>query len=445
MLRIVADTKEVVPEFLQRRPLEEQAVPESVKDRIRTLFHEDLSPQQVVERILREVRQRGDAAVMEYARLLDGVTLPNLEIPQAELLDAYSRVDAGLVDALKLAAERITAFHAADMRQSWMDFSEGALGQRVAPLSRVGAYVPGGMAAYPSTVLMTAIPARVAGVKEIVVTVPARNFADSSGVSPATLVAAHIAGVDRLFCVGGAQAVAAMAYGTEAIPRVDLICGPGNIFVQLAKKMVYGLVDIDGLYGPTELVVVADDAADPAIIAADLLAQAEHDPLAAPVLICTSADLAHRVDAEIESFLPSLQRQEIILASLLNGGVLLVEDMQRAVQLVNEYAPEHLSLMTEDAWQMSESISNAGAIFIGRDSAEAMGDYIAGPSHTLPTGGTARFASPLNTHDFLKVTSVISLDREALKRLGPAAIDIARAEGLSNHARSIELRLESGE
>ncbi|MCX6000769.1 MAG: histidinol dehydrogenase [Chloroflexi bacterium] len=438
MLRIVSDLQEARRGLLRRVPLELQEIPPALKQRIRESFGEELTPWEVVERIVSGVRHRGDAALLEYSRLLDGVELTSLEVGKEEIARSYDDVSSELVSALELAAERIRAFHQRQRRESWIRLGEGGLGQRVQPLNRVGIYVPGGTASYPSTVLMAAIPARVAGVREIVVTTPSPR----GGTSAATLVAAHIAKVDRVFRIGGAQAIAALGLGTQSVPQVDKICGPGNIFVQLAKKMVYGTVDIDGLYGPTELMIVADDTADPALCAADLLAQAEHDSLASPILITDSTELAIRVQQEVDGQLVKLQRREIAAASLkAMGGIILVSNMQEAIDLVNDYAPEHLSLMLRDGWRHLDGIRNAGAVFVNPDSPEVLGDYVAGPSHVLPTGGTARFGSPLTTDDFFKVTSVIALDRVTLKTIGPSAAIIARSEGFDGHARAVEIRL----
>lgn len=441
MLRIVDNVEIARNSFMKRVPLELQEIPARVKQGIWEVFGEELTPRQVVERIVAEVRSRGDAAIFDYNRRLDGVELTDLLVKEEEIAQSYSTASQELVAALNLAAERIRAFHSQNKPQSWIDVDEGGLGQRLYPLDRVGVYVPGGTACYPSTLLMTCIPARVAGVREIIVTVP-----PSDGVvAAATLAAAHVAGVSRIYKVGGAQAIAALAFGTESIPKVDKICGPGNIFVQLAKKQVYGEVDIDGLYGPTELVIVADETADPAVCAADLLAQAEHDPLAAPILITTSAELAAKVQREVEKQLGGLERHEIIALSLEDrGGIVVVADMDQAAELVNGYAPEHLSLMMSQPWEYLDKIKHAGAVFVGEDSPQAVGDYVAGPSHVLPTGGTARFGSPLRTEDFLKATSLLAIDKETLGRIGPSAAAIARCEGLSAHARAIEIRLAGG-
>jgi len=440
-LKIIRDLEVAKSTLLKRLPLELEEIPPGLKQRIKEAFAEELTPQQVVERIMADVRSKGDAALFDYTKRLDGVELTNLEVKREEIAQSYAKVSQELVSALNLAAQRIQAFHLNYKRQSWVDFVEGGLGQWFRPLERVGIYIPGGTAYYPSTLLMTAIPARVAGVKEIILTIPPREGA----IPPAILVAADIAQVDRVFNVGGAQAIAALAFGTPSIPKVDKICGPGNIFVQLAKKMVYGMVGIDGLYGPTETIIFADETANPVICAADLLAQAEHDPLASAILITTSSELAARVNQEIENQLIRLERREIAATSLENkGGIIIVTDVDQAVELINDYAPEHLSLMMRDAWSYSEKIKNAGGVFIGEDSPEAMGDYTAGPSHVMPTGGTARFNSPLTTDDFLKVTSVIAIDSQTLRAIGPAAAIIAQAEGFSGHARAVEIRLAKG-
>jgi histidinol dehydrogenase len=440
-LKIIRDLEVAKSTLLKRLPLELEEIPPGLKQRIKEAFAEELTPQQVVERIMADVRSKGDAALFDYTKRLDGVELTNLEVKREEIAQSYAKVSQELVSALNLAAQRIQAFHLNYKRQSWVDFVEGGLGQWFRPLERVGIYIPGGTAYYPSTLLMTAIPARVAGVKEIILTIPPREGA----IPPAILVAADIAQVDRVFNVGGAQAIAALAFGTPSIPKVDKICGPGNIFVQLAKKMVYGMVGIDGLYGPTETIIFADETANPVICAADLLAQAEHDPLASAILITTSSELAARVNQEIENQLIRLERREIAATSLENkGGIIIVTNVDQAVELIDEYAPEHLSLMMRDAWSYSEKIKNAGGVFIGEDSPEAMGDYTAGPSHVMPTGGTARFNSPLTTDDFLKVTSVIAIDSQTLRAIGPAAAIIAQAEGFSGHARAVEIRLAKG-
>ncbi len=437
-MKIIYNIADAKANLLGRTPLELQEVSPGLKLKLREVFGEELTLQEAVGRIIAEVRARGDRALFDYGRRIDGVKLAALEVRPEEIAQARSKVGSELLSALELAAQRIKSFHLNCKRQSWVDFAEGGLGQWIRPLGKVGIYVPGGRASYPSTVLMTAIPARVAGVNEVIVTTPPGQ----DGVSPATLVAAELAEVDRVFKIGGAQAIAALAFGTQTVPRVDKICGPGNIFVQLAKRMVYGMVDVDGFYGPTETIILADESANPAICAADLLAQAEHDVLASAILITTSAELATRVNHEVEKQLVELDRQEIITASLESkGGIVVVDDMEQAAELINDYAPEHLSLMVKDAWSCAEKMRNAGGIFIGEDSPEVVGDYVAGPSHVMPTGGTARFGSPLTVDDFLKVTSVIAIDGKALRSIGPAAANIAKAEGLDAHARAVKIRL----
>ncbi len=393
-----------------------------------------------VRGIINDVRRRGDAALFDYTAQFDKVRLASLEVSKEAISNAYGKVDAGLVSALKLAAERIRSFHLAQKDNIWHEVTGREWGQLVRPLARVGVYAPGGTASYPSTVLMTAIPAGVAGVGEVILATPP----GSEGMVPSpTLVAADIAGVDRIFSIGGAQAIAALAFGTESVPRVDKICGPGNIFVVLAKKMVYGTVGIDGLQGPSEVLIIADETADPEYCAADLLAQAEHDPLASAILVTTSRRLADKVAQEVERQLKDLSRQAIAAESLENRGMIaVVDNVDEAIELANLYAPEHLCLMVKEADSYISKVYNAGCIFTGENATVALGDYVAGPSHVLPTGGTARFGSPLNVTDFIKLTSVINIDEAGLKELGPAAVTIARAEGLEAHARAVEKRLE---
>jgi len=437
-LRIIRDIETARATLLRRPPLEFGELSPRLRQGIKRIFGKGLSPQEAVERIITEVRSRGDDALFDFSKRIEGVELSCLEVSAEEMAQAQKGVDRSLARALGLAAERVRTFHEACRRHSWVDLSEGGLGQIVRPLERVGIYVPGGTASYPSTVLMTAIPARVAGVSEIMLTTPPR--ADGT-VAPATLLAASLAGVDRIFKVGGAQAIAALAYGTESIPRVDKVCGPGNLFVVLAKKMVYGAVAIDGLHGPTETVILADDSADAAICAADLLAQAEHDEMASAIMITTSLKLAKKVSQEVERQLAKLERRSIAREALgRRGGMVVVTSQDEAIRLANEYAPEHLCLMLRDSWSYLGRITNAGGIFLGEASSEALGDYIAGPSHVMPTGGTARFSSPLGIHDFIKVTSLVALDGKASQTLGAAAATIARAEGLTGHARALEAR-----
>lgn len=438
-IRRTSTTDEAKAALTRRSGFEETSLSDGARAGILRIFGAELSAEEVVRRILGEVRDLGDDAIRHYTQVIDGVELDQLEIERHVWEDAFESLPLELQQSLLLAAEQIEQFHVKQRRTSWIDVGpEGALGQIVRPLERIGVYAPGGTAVYPSSLLMTAIPARVAGVEEIVVCSP-----PSGGeVSPLILAAAHVAGVSRLFQVGGAQAIGALAYGTQSIPHVDKIYGPGNIFVVLAKRQVYGTVAIDQLPGPTETLVIADDSGDAAIAAADLLAQAEHDPMASAILITTSSAFGDRVLQEIREQLPSLERAEIAAESLQrNGLIAVVPDLETAVSLSNAYAPEHLCLLTRDPWDLIGLVKNAGGIFIGENSPEALGDYAAGPSHVMPTGGSARFFSPIHLDDFTKVISLAAANRQALERLGPATIALARAEGLSAHAKAIERRL----
>jgi histidinol dehydrogenase len=404
------------------------------------VFGGPVAAAEAVARIVERVRAEGDAGLRALTLAFDGSAPSEFEVDPNEIRAAYDHVSQELVAALRLAADRIRAFHAKQLPRSWVDFEDGGtLGQIIRPLERVGIYSPKGSAGYPSTILMVAVPAKVAGVAEIVVAAP--PLADGR-VSPTTLVAADIAGVDRVFRIGGAQAIAALAYGTETIPRVDKILGPGNIFVTLAKRQVSGDVAIDQLAGPTETVVVADDSANPAWVAADLLAQAEHDPLASAVLIATSRRAAEAAAAEVARQAPLLKRSATIAESLARGGGAVVAgSLDAALALANEYAPEHLCLAISDPWAAVPKICNAGGVFVGEHSLEAVGDYTAGPSHVMPTGGTARFSSPVNVWDFLKITSLFALSTEQVAKIGPAAAAIADAEGFTAHAAAVRLRL----
>lgn len=441
-MRIIQGSDAARADLLRRAPLEETQLSPEGKRRIRALFGEELTPQAVVERIIAAVRARGDDALLEYTHRIDGVQLNRLEVSQEEMKEAERHLDTALRSALNLAAERVRRFHEKQRQESWIDLSQGGMGQILHPIERVGVYVPGGRVSYPSTVLMTAIPAQVAGVKEIVLATPP---GPEERLPAALLTAASLSGVDRVFQVGGAQAIAALAYGTQSIPRVDKIVGPGNIFVQLAKKAVYGLVGVDALAGPTETLIIADETANASLCAADLLAQAEHDPEASAILLTTSQELAERVQQEVERQLSALERRQTCEAALEHkGGIVVVASLEEAIALANEYAPEHLCLMVCHAWSWLGQIRNAGGIFLGESSPEALGDYTAGPSHVMPTSRTARFSSPLSVYDFMKVTSLVALDKEALRSLGPAAAAIARAEGLTAHARALEMRIEEG-
>jgi len=396
-----------------------------------------LEQQQVVANIIGKVRSKGDKALFRYAKELEDAQLDSLEVSQQEISAAYDAADKKLISALELAAERIREFHLACLPKTGVISIDPCLGRQVRPLNKVGIYTPGGTACYPSTVLMTAIPAKVAGVGQLIMASPPRP---NGAIPAATLVAANIAQVDRIFKIGGAQAIAALAFGTESVPKVDKICGPGNIFVMLAKMVVYGEVGVDGLQGPSEIVIVADNTADASLCAAELLAQAEHDPLAKVFLITTFPELADKVDEEISLKLDKLKRSFIVAEVLDSGMIVLVDDIDQAVELVNLYAPEHLSLMVSDASSLIPRIYNAGSIFVGDNSSVVFGDYVAGPSHVLPTGGSARFSSPLGVEDFLKITNIISLDESTARELSQPAITIAEAEGFNAHAQAVSLR-----
>ena len=415
------------------------SVSPSLKKRLLEMFGSE-DPQQVVGQIIDDVRKRGDTALLEYTSKIDGVQLEAIEVSRKQIEQALRKVDSRLMAALKIAAEQIYNFHTAQNEGLVTGVGCMGPGTVMRPLEKVGVYVPGGTAAYPSTVLMTAIPAKIAGVKQVYMTTPPSK---DGSVPVNTLVAASIARVDKVFCIGGAQAIAALAYGTETVPGVDKICGPGNIFVMLAKKTVYGAVDIDGLQGPSEVVIIADKKADPEACAAEILAQAEHDTLASSILITDSPELAEKVNSEVEKQAESLGRKEIIKESLARGGLIAVVDsIEQAVRLSNMYAPEHLCLDVKDYARYMKSITNAGCIFCGEKPTVVMGDYVAGPSHALPTAGTARFSSPLNIMDFVKFTNIVNVDKAKLRELGKAAATIARAEGLEAHARAVEKRLE---
>ena len=438
--RLVTDLDEARRLLTRRRGFEETPLSDRAREGIRRVFGEDLTAVQVVDRIVEAVRTEGDAAVARFTAAFDGHAPDVVEVPRETRALALAGLDSELQAALRVSAEQIAAFHRKQLRTSWLEWNdEGALGQIVRPLDRVGLYVPGGQAVYPSTLLMTAVPAKVAGVAETVVCSPPGPDGE---ISPLILAAAEVAGVDRVFRVGGAQAIAAMAYGTAAIPHVDKIYGPGNLFVVLAKQRVYGVVAIDQLPGPTETLVVADETADPVLAAADLLAQSEHDQMATAILVTTSRALADAVRREVAAQLAVLPRRAIAGQSLAaNGLVVVVPDVPTAIDLANRYAPEHLCLLLRDPWAAVPLVSHAGGVFVGEASPEALGDYTAGPSHVMPTGGTARFSSPVHVAEFLKVISVIGANQRAIERLGPATMALARAEGLEGHARAIEKRL----
>lgn len=398
--------------------------------------------EKVVSEVIAAVRDRGDEALFEYTERFDKcrLTADTIRVNEAQIKAAYERVDPNLIRVMKQAKENIRTYHAKQLQNSWFDAKEDGtiLGQKITPLAKVGVYVPGGKAVYPSSVLMNIIPAKVAGVREIIMITP--PMADGS-VNPATLAAADIAGVDAVYKAGGAQAVAALAFGTQSVPKVDKIVGPGNIFVALAKKAVYGHVSIDSIAGPSEILVLADETANPRYVAADLLSQAEHDELSSAILITTSRELAEQVSAQVEIFVQELSRTEIMEKSLENYGYILVADsMEDAISCANEIASEHLEILTKNPFDVMTKIRNAGAIFLGEYSSEPLGDYFAGPNHILPTNGTAKFFSPLGVDDFSKKSSIISYSREALEKVHEDIILFAQQEGLTAHANSIQVR-----
>ena len=397
-----------------------------------------------VNDIIQNVREKRDEAIFEYTLKFDGATIDqdNIRVTEEEIKEAYEQVDPKLLDVIRKALVNIRDYHAKQKQYSWFDSDESGiiLGQKVTPLKTVGVYVPRGKAVYPSSLLMNVIPAKVAGVSNIIMTTPCGK---DGKVYPSTLVAAKEAGVDAIYKVGGAQAIAALAFGTESIPKVDKIVGPGNIYVALAKKAVFGYVSIDSIAGPSEIMVLADETANPRFVAADLLSQAEHDEMASAILVTTSETLAEQVSVEVDEFVEVLSRKEIIQKSLDNYGYILVADtMQDAIDTVNEIASEHLELVTKNPFETMTKIRNAGAIFIGEYSSEPLGDYFAGPNHVLPTNGTAKFFSPLSVDDFIKKSSIISYSREALKPVYKDIVQFAECEKLTAHANSIRVRFE---
>ncbi len=401
--------------------------------------------EETVKSIIAAVKSGGDQAVLELTQKFDRIAaaeLAELEVKQHEIDDAFARAGADELKAIKAAVKRVRAFHERQKQNSWLTTDEPdiILGQKVTPLSRVGIYVPGGKACYPSSVIMNALPAKVAGVGEIIMTVPTPD----GQVSPYLLIAASLSGVDRIFRIGGAQAVAALAYGTETIPRVDKITGPGNIYVATAKKLVFGQVGIDMVAGPSEILIINDGSGDPSHIAADLLSQAEHDELASSILITTNRALAEKVAANIDLQLQSLNRTKIASASWERfGAIIIVPTLQQAIDFSNRIAPEHLELAVDDPFSLLPLITNAGAIFMGHWTPEAAGDYLAGPNHTLPTAGTARFFSPLGVDDFVKKSSIVCFSEAGIKRLGKDIVTFANLEGLDAHGKSVSIRLDS--
>lgn len=400
--------------------------------------------EQTVSEIVNNVKENGDKAVFEYTEKFDHFALNsgNIRVTEEKIKEAYKEIPEDLIEVYRHSAANIRTFHEKQLRQSFIETRpDGSiLGQRITPIEKAGVYVPGGKAAYPSSVLMNVVPAKVAGVPKIVMTTPCNK---EGKVNAGTLVAADIAGVDEIYKVGGAQAIAALAFGTESVPKVDKITGPGNIFVALAKKAVYGHVSIDSVAGPSEILVLADETANPRYVAADLLSQAEHDELASAILITTSKDLAEKVSKEVDGFTETLERREIILKSLSNYGYILVaENMEDAIAAANDIASEHLEILTKNPYETMTKIKNAGAIFMGEYSSEPLGDYFAGPNHILPTNGTARFFSPLSVDDFIKKTSLISFSKDALEKVHTEIEAFAKSEGLTAHANSIKVRFE---
>jgi len=444
MLRIY-DAPTARQSLLKRQPPDEFEVSPAVLEGIEKIFDEKLTPSQAVQRILQDVRQRGDQALADWSQKLDGVTPKAWRTPGSELQNAWQNLPDDQRQSLEFMLERIQGFHQRQPLTSWMTNDlGGTVGQFIRPIQRVGLYVPGGTAPLPSSVLMSAVPAKVAGVPQIVMVAPPQR--QTGQIAPIILAAAAIAGVDEVYMLGGAQAIGALAYGTQSVPAVDKIFGPGNLFVTLAKQQVFGVVGIDGLAGPTETVVIADQNARPAWVAADLLAQAEHDVLASAILLTPSRSLAEAVQVEVGRQMESLSRGQILQASLQNrSGIVITGSLQEAAKLANRYAPEHLCLSVSDPWALSEQIYAAGGVFLGEHSFEVLGDYVAGPSHVMPTGGSARFASPLNVWDFIHIVSLIALDPTTARQIAPAAIQVAYAEGLDAHARAAEYRLQNDE
>lgn len=432
---------EAVEKLLKKPAFDQVELNPRIREANKKFFGADLTAAEIVDRIVGDVRRDGDEAVIKYTKLIDRTefTPEEFAVTEAEYEAAYQEADTAVVDSLRKAAENVRRYHQEQKPNSWMTYRDkgSILGQSVIPLDRVGIYVPGGTAAYPSSVIMNAMPAVVAGVKEIIMMVPPKN----GKINPYVLVAAKEAGVSKIFKIGGAQAIAAMAFGTETIPRVDKITGPGNIFVTLAKKAVYGHCDIDMLAGPSEILIVADKTADPAYTAADMLSQAEHDMLASSIVITDSPELAEKVAVEAEKQLKVLPREEITRASLdRNGMIIITEDIMQAVELANVSAPEHMEVLTEQPFQLLPYIRHAGAVFLGAYSPEPLGDYFAGPNHVLPTGGTARYYSVLNVETFMKRTSIISYTQEQLDVVSDDVIRLAEAEGLQAHANAVKLR-----
>ncbi len=437
----IFNVEEAKDGILRRETSLEPDVPPALQASLNRLFGEGATPETAVTTILRDVRQRRDEALHYWTETLDGVQVTSLQVSMSAIKTAIGRIPADLREALELAAGRIRDFHRRQPLPNWQTNEMGGIvGQRVTPIQRVGVYVPGGTAPLPSSLLMSVIPAQVAGVPEIVVATPPGR--DDGRIPDVILATAAICGIDTIYTLGGAQAVAALAFGTQSVPRVDKIVGPGNLFTTLAKRQVYGIVGIDGLYGPTETVVVADDSADPAWVAADMLAQAEHDVLATAILFTPSRKLAEGVQREIARQMEELSRSEVIAVSLANrGGIVLTADLDEACRLASDFAAEHTCIATANPAAYVDKIPNAGGLFIGERSFEVLGDYVAGPSHVMPTNGTARFASPLNVFDFVKISSILQLDDATSAQLSVAAARIAQAEALDAHANAAQKRV----
>ena len=432
--------EEAKKDLLKRKPIYQDSYSPATIARTEAVFGEGISPNEAVQIILKSINENGDSAVQKWNTTLDFFNKLNFKIPKEDLVAAWERIPARLQEVLEKSSARIRDFHEHQPITSWLTNEMGGeIGQRFTAIERIGVYVPGGTAPLPSSMLMSVIPAQVADVKDIVVCTPP-NPHDS------ILAAAYICGVDEIYQVGGAQAIAAMAFGTETLPRVDKIVGAGNLFVTLAKQQLYGLVGFDGLAGPTETMVIADGDANPAWVAADLLAQAEHDVQASAILLTTSAEMAEKVRKEVRKQTAKLSRKEIIEESLENkGGIVIVDSIEEAAKLANDYAAEHLCLAVRDPKTLMDKINNAGGFFLGEDSFEALGDYVAGPSHVMPTGGTARFASPLNLLDFVKISSVVALDPKTAATLSSLAADFADTELLTAHATASKIRMKNAE
>ena len=439
----IKDTNiEEIGKILAKPAFDQVVLSDRIREKNKVLFGADLTAAQIVEKIVNGIRENGDQAVIEFTKLIDGAefTAASMEVSEAEFREAEDAVDETILASIQKAIANVRAYHMEQKPKSWLTYREhgSILGQSCIPLDRVGIYVPGGTASYPSSVIMNAVPAAVAGVKEIIMAVPPSK---DGKVNPYVLVAAREAGVHRIFKIGGAQAIAAFAFGTETIPRVDKITGPGNIFVTLAKKAVYGHCDIDMLAGPSEILIVADESANPDYVAADMLSQAEHDPLASSIVITDSMQLAQAVEAKVKVQLDALPRKEIAAASIRKNGLIIVaKDLMQAMELANLSAPEHLELLTKEPFSLLPYVRHAGAVFLGAYSPEPLGDYFAGPNHVLPTGGTARFYSVLNVETFMKRTSIISYTAPALAAVKDDIIRLAEAEGLEAHANAIRMR-----